>query len=114
MKCLKILKCLLLFRHKLYSESSSESSCNSIQCRTQFSILFNFNVLLPDAHIMISVSLISIIKDINISSEYLYSAMSLRFISKEVKKKIVQSSSVLFCSSVSSDSFIYFRMRVKA
>jgi len=89
MKCLKILKCLLLFRHKLYSESSSKNSCNNIQCRTQFSMLFNSNILLSNAHIMISVSLIFVIKDINISLKYLYSAILLRFISEEVKKKIV-------------------------
>ncbi len=52
-------------------------------------MLFNFNVLLFNVYIMISVNLISMIKDINISSEYLYSAMLLRFISEEIKKKIV-------------------------
>ncbi len=76
-------------------------------------MLFNFNILLFNVHIMISVNLIFIIKDINISSKYLYSAMLLRFISEEIEKKIVQSNSVLFCSSVSFSFFIYFRMRVK-
>jgi len=38
---------------------------------------------------MISVNSISVIEDISISSEYLYSAMLLRFISEEVEKKIV-------------------------
>jgi len=114
MKCLKTLRCLLLFRYKLYSENSSESSCSNIQCRTQFSMLFSSDVLLSDAHIIISVNLISVIEDINISSEYLYSAMLSRFISEEIKKKIVQSSSILFYSSVSSDSFIYFKVKVKA
>ncbi len=52
-------------------------------------MLFNFNVLLSNAYIIIFINLISVIKDINISSKYLYSAMSLRFISKEIKKKIV-------------------------
>jgi len=52
-------------------------------------MLFNSDILLPNAHIMISVSSVSVIKDINISSEYLYSAMLLRFIFKEVEKKIV-------------------------
>ncbi len=50
---------------------------------------FNFNILLSNVYIIISVSSISIIKDINISSKYLYSAMLLRFISEEVEKKIV-------------------------
>jgi len=113
MKYLKTLKCLLLFRHKLYSESSSESSCNNIQCRIQFNILFNSNILLSDVCIIISVNLISIIKNINISSKYLYSAMLLRSVSEEVKKKIVQSSSVLFCSSVSFSLSICFRVKVK-
>jgi len=114
MKCLKTLRYLLLFRYKLYSESSSESSCNNIQYRTQFNMLFSSDVLLLNAHIIISVNLISVIEDINTDSEYLYSAMSLRFISEEIKKKIVQSNSALFCSSVSFSSFIYFRMKVKA
>jgi len=113
MKCLKTLRYLLLFRHKLYSESSNENSCSSIQCRTQFDMLFSFDVLLPNAYIIISVSSVSMIKDINISSKYLYSAMLLRSVSEEVEKKIVQSSSVLFCNSVSFSSFIYFRMRMK-
>jgi len=77
-------------------------------------MLFSSNVLLPDAYIIISVNSVSVIEDMNISSEYLYSAMLLRFISEKVKKKIVQSSSVLFCSSVSSSSSVCFRMRVKA
>jgi len=76
-------------------------------------MLFNFNILLSNAHIIISVSSVSVIKDINISSKYLYSAILLRFISEEIKKKIVQSSSVLFCNSVSFSSFIYFKMKVK-
>ncbi len=75
-------------------------------------MLFSFNVLLPDAHIIISVSSASMIEDINISLKYLYSAMLLRSASEEVEKKIVQSSSVLFCNSVSFSSFIYFRMKV--
>ncbi len=74
---------------------------------------FSSDVLLLNAHIIVSVNLIFIIKNINISSEYLYSAMLLRFIFKEVKKKIVQSNSILFCSSVSFSSFICFRMRMK-
>ncbi len=113
MKCLKILKCLLLFRHKLYSESSSESSYDSIQCRTQFNMLFSFNVLLFNVCIIISVNSVSVIEDINTDSKYLYSAILLRFISKEIEKKIVQSNSVLFCSSVSFSFSVYFRMRVK-
>jgi len=52
-------------------------------------MLFSFNVLLSDVYIIISVNSISIIENINISSEYLYSAISLRFISKKVKKKII-------------------------
>ncbi len=52
-------------------------------------MLFNFNILLFNVYIIISVNLISVIKDINIDSEYLYSAMLLRFIFKEVKKKII-------------------------
>jgi len=74
---------------------------------------FNFNVLLSDVCIIISVSSASVIKDINISLKYLYSAMLLRSVSEKVKKKIVQSSSILFCSSVSSDSSIYFRTEIK-
>jgi len=62
---------------------------------------------------MISVNLIFVIKDINISLKYLYSAMLLRFISEEIKKKIIQNSSVLFYNSVSFSSFIYFKMKVK-
>jgi len=89
MKCLKILKCLLLFRYKLYSESSSKSSCNNIQCRIQFNILFNSDVLLSNVHIIISVNSVSMIENINISLEYLYSAMLSRSIFKKVKKKIV-------------------------
>ncbi len=113
MKCLKTLKCLSLFRYKLYSESSSENNYNNIQCRTQFNILFNFNVLLSDAHIIISVNSISVIKNISINLKYLYSAMLLRFIFEKIKKKIVQSSFVLFCSSVSFNFFIYFKAEVK-
>jgi len=75
---------------------------------------FSFNVLLSDAYIIISVSSVSVIEDININSEYLYSAMLLRFISEEVEKKIVQSSSVLFCSSVSFNFSVYFKIKVKA
>ncbi len=52
-------------------------------------MLFNFNVLLFNVYIIISVNLISIIKDINISSKYLCSVMLLRFISEKVEKKIV-------------------------
>jgi len=52
-------------------------------------MLFSSNALLPDVYIIIFVNLISVIEDINIDSEYLYSAMLLRFIFKEVKKKIV-------------------------
>ncbi len=76
-------------------------------------MLFNSNVLLSNVYIMISVSSASVIKDINISSEYLYSAMLLRFISEEVEKKIVQSNSVLFCSSVSFSFSVCFRTEVK-
>jgi len=50
---------------------------------------FSFNVLLFNAYIIISVSSVSVIEDININLEYLYSAMLLRFISEEVEKKIV-------------------------
>ncbi len=50
---------------------------------------FNFNVLLSNAYIIISVNLISVIKDMNTDLKYLYSAMLLRSIFKEVKKKIV-------------------------
>jgi len=113
MKYLKILRYLLLFRHKLYSESSSKSSYNSIQYKTQFSMLFNFNILLFNVYIIISVNSIFMIKDININLKYLYFAILLRFIFKEIKKKIIQSSSVLFYNSVSFSSFIYFRMKVK-
>ncbi len=112
-KCLKTLKCLLLFRYKLYSESSSENSCSNIQCRTQFNMLFNFNILLSNVHIIISVNSVSIIEDININLKYLYSAMLLRSISEEVKKKIVQSSFILFCSSVSFSFSVYFKVKVK-
>jgi len=52
-------------------------------------MLFNSNVLLFNVYIIISVNSVSMIKDINISSEYLYSAMLLRFISEEVEKKII-------------------------
>ncbi len=52
-------------------------------------MLFNFNTLLFNIHIIISVNSISVIKDINISLKYLYSAMLLRSVSKEVKKKII-------------------------
>ncbi len=76
-------------------------------------MLFNSNVLLSNVYIMISVSSASVIKDINISSKYLYSAMLLRFISEEVEKKIVQSNSVLFCSSVSFSFSVCFRTEVK-
>ncbi len=76
-------------------------------------MLFNFNILLSNAYIIISVSSVSIIKDINISLKYLYSAILLRSISEEIEKIIIQSSSVLFCSSVSSNFFIYFKMKVK-
>ncbi len=89
MKCLKILKCLLLFRHKLYSESNSENNCNNIQCRIQFNMLFNFNILLFNAYIIVSVNSVFMIKDMSISLKYLYSAMLLRSISKEVEKKII-------------------------
>ncbi len=61
-------------------------------------MLFNFNVLLSNVHIIISVNLISVIKDINISLKYLYSAMLLRFIFKEVKKKLFKV--ILSCSAV--------------
>ncbi len=76
-------------------------------------MLFNSDILLFNVHIIISVNSVSVIKDINISLKYLYSAMSLRSISEEVKKKIIQNNSVLFCSSVSFSFFIYFRMKVK-
>jgi len=76
-------------------------------------MLFSFDVLLFNVHIIISVNSVSMIKDINTDLKYLYSAISLRFISEEVKKKIVQSSSVLFCSSVSFSFSIYFRIKVK-
>ncbi len=62
---------------------------------------------------MISVNLIFIIKDISTDLKYLYSAILLRSISKKIKKKIIQSNSVLFCSSVSFSSSIYFRTEVK-
>ncbi len=52
-------------------------------------MLFSSDVLLSDAYIIISISSVSVIEDINISLKYLYSAMLLRFIFKEVKKKIV-------------------------
>ncbi len=52
-------------------------------------MLFNFNILLFNTHIIISVNSVSVIKDINISSKYLYSAILSRFISEEVEKKIV-------------------------
>ncbi len=108
MKYLKIFKCLSLFRHKLYSESSSENNYNSIQCKTQFSMLFNSNVLLSDVYIMISVNSVSIIEDINISSEYLYSAMLLRSISEKVEKRLfkvaLSYSAVLSVSALSSIS----------
>ncbi len=76
-------------------------------------MLFSLNVLLSDAYIIISVNLISMIKNMNISSEYLYSAMSLRSVFEEVEKKIVQSNFILFCNSVSFSSFIYFKVKVK-
>ncbi len=76
-------------------------------------MLFNSDVLLFNAYIIISVNSVSVIEDININSEYLYSAMLSRFVFKEVEKKIIQSNSVLFCSSVSFSSFICFRVRVK-
>ncbi len=50
---------------------------------------FSSDVLLFNVHIIISVNSVSVIKDMNISSEYLYFAMSLRSIFKEIKKKIV-------------------------
>jgi len=50
---------------------------------------FNFNILLSNVYIIISVNSVSVIEDINISLKYLYSAMLLRFISEDVKKKIV-------------------------
>jgi len=75
---------------------------------------FSSDALLPDAHIIISVNSVSVIEDMNISSEYLYSAMLLRSVSEEVEKKIVQSSSALFCSSVSFSSSVCFRAEVKA
>ncbi len=62
---------------------------------------------------MIFISSISMIKDININLKYLYSAILLRSISKEVKKKIIQSNSVLFYSSVSFSFLIYFKVKVK-
>jgi len=52
-------------------------------------MLFSSNILLLNVHIIISVNSVSIIKDMNISLKYLYSAMLSRFISEEVKKKIV-------------------------
>ncbi len=52
-------------------------------------MLFNFNILLFNAHIIISISSVSMIRDININLKYLYSAILLRFISEEVKKKII-------------------------
>jgi len=61
-------------------------------------MLFNFNVLLFNVCIIISINLISIIKDINISSKYLYSAMLLRSVSEEVKKKLFKVA--LSCSAV--------------
>jgi len=76
-------------------------------------MLFNFNILLSNAYIMISVNSVFMIKDISISLKYLYSALLLRFIFKEVKKKIIQNSSVLFCNSVSFNSFTCFRTEVK-
>jgi len=74
---------------------------------------FSSDILLFNAHIIISVSSVSVIEDINIDSKYLYSAMLSRSVSEEVEKKIIQSNSVLFCSSVSFSSFIYFRTEVK-
>ncbi len=76
-------------------------------------MLSDFNVLLSDVCIIISVSSASVIKDMNISLEYLYSAILLRSVSEEIKKKIVQSSSVLFYSSVSFSFFVCFRAEVK-
>ncbi len=52
-------------------------------------MLFNFNILLSNVHIIISVNSVSVIKDINISSKYLYSTILLRSISEEIEKKIV-------------------------
>jgi len=52
-------------------------------------MLFNSNVLLFNTYIIISVNLIFIIENISINLKYLYSAMLLRSISEEVKKKIV-------------------------
>jgi len=51
-------------------------------------MLFNLNVLLFNVYIIISVNSVSVIKDINVSLKYLYSAILLRFISEKVKKKL--------------------------
>jgi len=50
---------------------------------------FSSNILLFNVCIIISVNLISVIKDINISLKYLYFAILLRFISEEIEKKII-------------------------
>ena len=76
-------------------------------------MLFNLNVLLFNVYIIISVNSVSVIKDINVSLKYLYSAILLRFISEKVKKKIIQSNFILFCNSVTFNSFIYFIADVK-
>ncbi len=76
-------------------------------------MLFNLNVLLFNVYIIISVNSVSVIKDINVSLKYLYSAILLRFISEKVKKKIIQSNFILFCNSVTFNSFIYFKAEVK-
>ncbi len=52
-------------------------------------MLFSFNILLFNAYIIISVNSVSVIEDININLKYLYSAILLRFIFKEVEKKII-------------------------
>ncbi len=52
-------------------------------------MLFNFNILLFNVYIIISVNLISVIENINTDLKYLYSAMLLRSVSKEVEKKII-------------------------
>ncbi len=52
-------------------------------------MLFNLNVLLLNVYIIVSVNSVLLIKDINIDSKYLYSAMLLRFISEKVEKKII-------------------------
>jgi len=52
-------------------------------------MLFSLNILLFNAYIIISVNSVSVIEDININLKYLYSAILLRFIFKEVEKKII-------------------------